>query len=303
MAAIFSSSPKDMTKGRKRRLSEDEDMSDAPSINTTRSIVERHQQRRSMKTTSDIKRYKTGIQRRSANTALLATMDKDKLIDLIHSLLLAHPEVREDIVTYIPPPTIPSATAALSDLERRLADSFPYNRHGPRRDDYTFSRVREPLTGLIDTVAQYANHFTSTAVFPTICFSFLDLATHVAHRLPTWENEDHNQLKRELYHDLNDCWKKAIVTAASKMRERESYSPQTVSEWAKSLAQHNSYTEGLFTDAVHEFTKQLGFMIGLSVESVDPPRDAPLCHLPSLESDMARFAPQSPVVGYADVRR
>ncbi|KAG1219942.1 hypothetical protein G6F68_021333 [Rhizopus microsporus] len=77
----------------------------------------------------------------------------------------------------------------LIEMEKKFIHSFPFNKHGPGRDDYTFSRVREPLLNLIDTLIQYTNHFTSTQVFPTTCFTFLDYATHIAHRLPTWDNE------------------------------------------------------------------------------------------------------------------
>jgi hypothetical protein len=37
------------------------------------------------------------------------------------------------------------------------------------------------------------------------------------------------------------------------------------------LAQHNNTTNGAFTEAVVEFTKQLGFIIGL-------PNEVPVCH-------------------------
>jgi hypothetical protein len=99
-----------------------------------------------------------------------------------------------------------------------------------------------------------------------------------------------NALKKDLYQDLNEFWKIAIQNTASKLREGECYSPESVSTWAKNLAQHNSFTGGLFTDAVHEFTKQLGSMIGFPEESAD---NATLCHLPALETSI----PSTSVVG------
>ncbi|KAI8882423.1 nuclear envelope [Backusella circina FSU 941] len=242
---------------------------------------------------ADLKRHKTGIQKRSTRGAMLDTMDKGALINIINSVLQAHSEVREDIMSYIPEPTISSSVSVLHDMEKKFADSFPYNRNGPGRDDYTFSRVREYLTDLIDTITQYANHFTSSLVFPTTCFAFLDHATHMAHRLPVWDSNVNNTLKKDLYQDLNDFWKIAIQTTASKLREGECYSPESVSAWAKNLAQHNSFTGGLFTDAVHEFTKQLGSMIGFPEESADTLRDAAICHLAGLETSI----PSTSVVG------
>lgn len=148
-------------------MSEDEDMSDAthsPSSPSRRSS-------RDAGKMVEVKRYKSGVQKRSPTTALLgkrtqdwamwgkkrdmliakpiATLDKEKLIQIVHSLFDAHPELRQDIMTYIPTPTVASAATVLQNLEKRLADSFPYNRLGPSRNDYTFSRVRGPLTELV----------------------------------------------------------------------------------------------------------------------------------------------------------
>lgn len=76
-------------------------------------------------------------------------MDKEKLLQVLGSLLEKQPELKHDIMTYIPAPTIPSAMAVLNGKEKKLHGSFPYNKTGPRLDQYTFSRVREPLLDLI----------------------------------------------------------------------------------------------------------------------------------------------------------
>lgn len=55
----------------------------------------------------------------------------------------------------------------------------------------------------------------------------------MAHRLPTWDNENNNKYKHELYQDLNDFWKLAIQTTSSNLRQNEIYNPSSVSEWAK----------------------------------------------------------------------
>lgn len=48
-----------------------------------------------------------------------------------------------------------------------------------------------------------------------------------------------------------------------------------------SLAQHNSITNGYFTEAVHEFSRKLGYLIGLNETTTTP-----LCHLPPLETTL-----------------
>ncbi|KAG0736846.1 hypothetical protein G6F57_004212 [Rhizopus arrhizus] len=263
----------ELTKGRKRRNSEDEEMDD----------IQKPLYKLNKK---DLKKHKLSIQKRTARISILENMDKEALIDVIQHFLIKQPGLIRDVMTYIPEPTISSAMNVLIEMEKKFIHSFPFNKHGPGRDDYTFSRVREPLLNLIDTLIQYTNHFTSTQVFPTTCFTFLDYATHIAHRLPTWDNEEHNALQRNLYQQLNEFWKTAIQSTSSKLREGEIYSPDSVSEWARSLAQHNSFTNGYyFTESIHEFTKQLGFMIGLSAnEPIEDKNTTPVCHLAPLET-------------------
>ncbi|KAL9556800.1 hypothetical protein MBANPS3_001698 [Mucor bainieri] len=277
----------EMARGRKRRNSEDEEMADASAIKPTVSAVPR----RSFKCVKLSENSKRNP-KRSTRGALLDTLEKDALINIINSLLTTQPQVRQDIINNIPAPTILSTMNVLIDMERKFNNSFPFNKNGPGRDDYTFSRVRDGLSDLIDTITQYANHFTSAQVFPTTCFAFLDHATQMAHRLPTWDNEDNNKLKRDLYQDLNDFWKLAIQTTSSNLRQGECYSSESVSDWARSLAQHNSFTHGYFTEAVHDFTRHLGYMIGLPAASNEMTEAAnvasatPICHLAPLESTL-----------------
>ncbi|KAI9277360.1 Cut8 six-helix bundle-domain-containing protein [Sporodiniella umbellata] len=259
----------ELTKGRKRRNSEDEEMSDM-----SKPLFRK-----------DMKKHRLAIQKRTSRISLLENMDKEALIHVIQNFLTKEPGLIQDVMTYIPEPTISSAINVLVDMEKKFLQSFPFNKSGMGRDDYTFSRVREPLADLIETLIQYANHFTSPQVFPTTCFTFLDHATHIAHRLPAWDNEDHNAIQRSLYQQLNEFWTCAVQSTASKLRQGETYSPDTVSEWARSLAQHNGYTNSCyFTESVHEFTKQLGFMIGLPA-TTEPVEETPVCHVaPPLES-------------------
>lgn len=43
----------------------------------------------------------------------------------------------------------------------------------------------------------------------------------------------HNQIKRDLYSELINYWKKAIDIAASKLDQGKIYGQQAVTEWAK----------------------------------------------------------------------
>jgi hypothetical protein len=76
-------------------------------------------------------------------------MDKQKLVQLIHGLIDANPFIQEDIVQIMPLPTLQTASSALADLEKKVVASYPYNKGGPGKDDYSFNRVRPALMELM----------------------------------------------------------------------------------------------------------------------------------------------------------
>lgn len=76
-------------------------------------------------------------------------MDKDKLVQLINGLIDAHPFIQEDIAQIMPSPTLQTASSTLAELEKKMNASYPYNRGGPGKDDYSFNRVRPALMDLV----------------------------------------------------------------------------------------------------------------------------------------------------------
>ncbi|ORY96135.1 Cut8 six-helix bundle-domain-containing protein [Syncephalastrum racemosum] len=307
MATLHYTTHSDLVKGRKRRLSEDEDMSDAPQPTSpipaaaiTPRMADRFpiaRMQRQQGKPEEIKRFKADTRKRSTTTHMLATLTKDNLIGLVTCLIDRYPAIRHNIIAHIPPPTVQSATEVLLDLRRKLEQSFPYNRNGPSRNNYTFSRVREPLFALIDSVARFAEHFTSPSslVFPTDAFEYLDRAAQIAHGLPDWEDEGNNQPKHKLYLQLNSYWMRAIENAASSLSEGHSFSHDTVSVWSRKLAEHDTLAPRKeFRDAVNKFFQRLGHLLS---STSTPPHHA-------VEDNIARFSSPPPrMVAHADVRR
>ncbi|OZJ05182.1 hypothetical protein BZG36_02203 [Bifiguratus adelaidae] len=194
---------------------------------------------------------------------LLATMDKQELLTLLNNLIDTHPDLQSEIEASIPRPTLQSVTSVIVGLEKKMNDSFPYSKSGPGKDNYSFNRVRPALAELVEAILSYATHFTSSEEFPTTTFSFLHVATTVAHRLPEWDTPSNNEMKRELYQKLAHFWRAAIQDAASKLSEGKIYGQQVVGEWARNLAHHNNESQNAFAAAVEEFTNSLGWIIGI----------------------------------------
>ncbi|CAO3694198.1 unnamed protein product [Umbelopsis ramanniana] len=259
-----------MQKGRKRRISDDEDMTLAPSAadpsfqfgKTLQSNVRTDMKAKSSDNSS--KRSKTDMTNHLSVRKLLDTLDKTTLVDLVNGLIDSYPSLQPEIEKNIPPPTLQSVSQVINDLEYKLSESYPYSRSGPLRDDYSFNRVKGHLMDLVNALQEYADHFTTSSDFPTTTFSYLHFATLVAERLPTWSNPTHNNIQRNLYLDLVKYWMKAIEQATSKIAEGKIYGEQVVTEWAKNLMQHNNTTNGLFSEAIDLFANSLGWIIGFS---------------------------------------
>ncbi|KAM3586095.1 Tethering factor for nuclear proteasome sts1 [Umbelopsis sp. WA50703] len=287
-----------MSRGCKRRFSEDEEMyggsdNDNYMYQNRSYSIDRYQAKAtaSRNASLETKRIKTGEQRRFPISRLLATMDKEKLIELIHGLIETHPFIQEDIAQIMPSPTLQTASATLADMEKKLAASYPYNKNGPGKDDYSFNRVRPALMELVTFLNDFADHFTQPSEFPTTSFSYLHIATTLVHRLPTWDTELHNNIKRDAYVSLSGYWKRVIRQASDKVGDGKIYGQQVVSEWAKNLAQHNSMANDMFSGAIEEFTKRLGWIIGLH-SGPEPLWRA------TKDSGFATFTAGSPAIGY-----
>ncbi|KAI9284773.1 Cut8 six-helix bundle-domain-containing protein [Umbelopsis sp. AD052] len=262
-----------MQKGRKRRISDDEDMTLAPSAadpsfqfgKTLQSNLRTDMKAKAADNSS--KRTKTDMTNHLSVRKLLDTLDKTTLVDLVNGLIDSYPSLQPEIEKNIPAPTLQSVSQVINDLEYKLSESFPYSRSGPIRDDYSYNRVKGHLMDLVNALQEYADHFTTSSDFPTTTFSYLHFATLVAERLPTWSNPTHNNIQRNLYLDLVKYWMKAIEQATSKIAEGKIYGEQVVTEWAKNLMQHNSTTNGLFSEAIDLFANSLGWIIGFSSPS------------------------------------
>ncbi|KAK9766314.1 Tethering factor for nuclear proteasome sts1 [Basidiobolus ranarum] len=247
-------------RGHKRKTSFDEYMHDeTPTDNS-----EIRSSGGEMEHVNPVKKLRSSITHRLPLGKLLEPLEKNQLLSVITQLVDNNPQLQKEILSYIPKPTIQSVSNLLSNLERKLQESFPYSKFGPGRDSYTYNRVQNVLVEIQDTILEYACHFTSSEEFPTTTFSYLHVATSTIHRLPDWEDAKNQKLKRELYNRIAIYWRKAIGDAASKLGEGRIYGQLVVGEWARNLDLHNTESSGNFADAVEDFKTNLGWIIGIA---------------------------------------
>ncbi|KAJ1916078.1 Tethering factor for nuclear proteasome sts1 [Mycoemilia scoparia] len=223
---------------------------------------------------------------------LLEPMEQKDLIDIIHTLTEKHPGILQDLRSLLPKPTVTSACRQLEKLERKLQESFPYNKSGVIYDDYTFSRVSPSLRELRDTILMYVDYFThqglesnvmrtenyggeendnlnpgrnGTLTHPCEWFSLLDSATTVATRMPQWNNEEYDSIRKDVLKQLSDGWLRAIIATCRWVKEGNIVGQYIVAEWERSLSFHarNSGFPNLFQPATHAFNHHILPALGI----------------------------------------
>jgi len=217
-----------------------------------------------LRNTTIRKRYRREEAAKRSLSYLLDSLQRDQLLEVIDKVTDENPGLRAEFLAAIPRPTLQSVSFAFSNLEKRVYAAFPYSRDGPGRDRYSFTRVKPKLLELKESVFQYADHFVSSeSEMPSVIFSFLKLATDLAHRLPDWDHAPNNQFKKDFYAKLIEYWNNAIELAAKKMEEGKLFGQTLVTEWATDLNRHNELADRIFEPTIHLFKLKLGWVLGM----------------------------------------
>ncbi|KAI8905009.1 Cut8 six-helix bundle-domain-containing protein [Gorgonomyces haynaldii] len=205
---------------------------------------------------------------------VLQTLEKQQLIDIINALVNAEPQLQGHIATLLPRPTLKHVQQLLLNLEKQLMESFPYSKFGPDRSEYSYNRVRPHFMELRNSIFQYLDFFCLLSSYPPNVqheyagdsFAYLHTCTLITHRLPIWENHQHNQEQSHpIYEKLGKYWRHTISETAKSVRDGKFYGSTIVGEWAHNLALHCNELQGKygFQEAWDEFRKAFGWMLGL----------------------------------------
>lgn len=186
---------------------------------------------------------------------LLETLDIDALRTVIQSLCERHPEVSSEIVNLAPRPTVEAALDVLLKYESTFRSSFPFG--GSTSSDYAYNRVRQALMNLLNALGDFTPHFLPPNEPQTFTsLRFLDGATNIIHRLPTWDNAAHNHHKSLAYEEMSKAWALVIREAA----KRGAGIQLQYDGWDQKLAKHNEQAQGRMQSAMNELRSHLGWM-------------------------------------------
>ena len=214
----------------------------------------------SLPATRSIKRPRSGVVGRPlALPRLLETLEAESLRAVLKGILDHHPTIAAEVEKYTPRPSVSSALVVLRKYETKLQEAFPFG--GNSSSDYAYNRVRQPLMALLDALSDFTPHFLPPhETQAASCLGFLDGATDMVHRLPSWDSFQNNMSKQNAYDEISRAWILVLREAA----KRAGGIQLQYDGWDKKLAKHNQQAEGRLQAVVNELDSILGWAAGQS---------------------------------------
>ena len=205
-----------------------------------------------------IKRVKSGPAGRPlALSRLLETLDAESLRGVLRTICEHHPSIGTEVVNAAPRPSVSSALDVLKNYESAFRASFPFG--GNSTSDYAYNRVRQPLMALLDALNDFTPHFLPpNEPQATQALTFLDGATEMIHRLPSWDSFQNNLHKQNAYEEISKAWALVLKEAA----KRAGGIQLQYGGWDQKLAKHNQQSHGRMQEAVNEMNSILGWIGG-----------------------------------------
>ena len=249
-----------MAPGRKRKAEDDESyesgsLDDRMSASPSDSPAISH---RPLPTQRQIKRARSGPAGRPLSLPrLLETLDADAMRTVLQSICERHPALGSEVVHTAPRPTVASALEVLKRYDSSLRSSFPFG--GRPSSDYAYNRVRQPLMDLLEAMNDFTPHFLPPNEPQTsLSLSFLDGATEIINRLPTWDSGQNNMHKQNAYEEISKAWTLVIREAA----KRGGGIQLQYGGWDQKLGKHNQEANGKLQEALNELSASLGWIGG-----------------------------------------
>lgn len=249
-----------MASGRKRKA-EDDDSYESGSVDDRMSASPSNSpaiSSRPLPIQRQIKRARSGpVGRPLSLPRLLETLDAEAMRTVLQSICERHPAIGSEVVHTAPRPTVASALDVLKRYESSLQSSFPFG--GRPSSDYAYNRVRQPFMDLLEALNDFTPHFLPPNETQTsLSLSFLDGATEIINRLPTWDSAQNNMHKQTAYEEISKAWTLVIREAAKKGGGIQLH----YGGWDQKLGKHNQQANGKLQEALNELSASLGWIGG-----------------------------------------
>lgn len=242
--------------GRKRKASEEPD-NDRMSTSPTNSPSVSSRSLPASSVPRGIKRTRTNASggRPLPLARLLQTLSTDEMRQLLQDICDQRPDIKHEIITRAPRPSVESTLAVLAKYETDFRSAFPFGNRST--SDYAYNRVRQHLHQLLEALRDFTPYYLPPQETQTATsLNYLDAATNIIHRLPDWDTFAHQRHKQEAYDEITRAWAlvfKGAGKTAGGLRLQ-------FGGWDQKLAEHNQKSGGKLEEAVGELRKALGFM-------------------------------------------
>lgn len=175
--------------------------------------------------------------------------------NLLQNICNERPDIRHEIVTKAPRPSVESTLSVLAKYESDLREAFPL---GTRpTSDYSYNRVKQQLGHLIEALRDYTPYYLPPQEMQTaVSLSYLNTVTDMINRLPDWDTYQNQRHKNEAYDEIGRAWALVIREAA---KTAGGFRLQ-FGGWDQKLVDHNEKSGGRMEEAVSELKAALGFM-------------------------------------------
>jgi protein Cut8 len=130
------------------------------------------------------------------------------------------------------------ALQVLKEYQEKLRSAVPY---GQSSSDYTYYRVKQSLTALVDAVSDFtAQYLPPIETQTNVSLQYLDGATKVIHELPDFDSQAYRHHKDSAYDEISRAWA-LVISEASK---RGGGFALHTGGWDQILTKHNQQSGG-----------------------------------------------------------
>ncbi|KAH3684374.1 hypothetical protein WICPIJ_004650 [Wickerhamomyces pijperi] len=136
---------------------------------------------------------------------LIESLDHESLQKLLNSLISTHPEITESLYKCAPRPTVASCIEILQSKVELIISQLPYKVDAG--SEYAYLRVKPYIDDFLHALSDYTlNFLTPVETTPANSLDFLDQATALLHKLPTFNKASDNYFSDMAYEQLGHTW-------------------------------------------------------------------------------------------------
>ncbi|KAH8911845.1 nuclear envelope [Coniochaeta sp. PMI_546] len=176
---------------------------------------------------------------------LLETLDTAQLRTVLQKICEQHPDIGHEVATGAPRPSFESALQVLKEYQDKLRAALPY---GQTSSEYTYYRVKQPLTALLDAISDFtAQYLPPIETQTNVSLQYLNGATKVIHEVPDFDSQAYRHHKDSAYDEISRAWA-LVISEASK---RGGGFALHTGGWDQTLTKHNQQSGGRLEAAMN----------------------------------------------------